>query len=140
MRASHPSDSWQYAGDPFQRAIEPELAEKFVPVEPLARRLTRRGEYAQRDRKIEPPTVFGQVGRREIHRDASSRKFESGIGQRGPHSLFTFANRGGRQTDDGENRQPGAEVHFNRNRRRAQANLRPAGNARQAHGRQRFAE
>jgi hypothetical protein len=66
-------------------------------------------QQRQRDRQIEAAALFGQLGRRQVDRDASGRKRIAGIQQRRAHALAALAHHGSRQTDDGEIRQATAD-------------------------------
>jgi hypothetical protein len=114
-----------------QLAGEAEFAEQFERCGDFrARRHLRRSEQdADGDGEIEAPAILRQIGRCEVHGDATGRKLVARIHEGGAHAFFAFFDLGGRQTDDGEGRQPCAEMHFDVDRRRSEAVLRATGHS-----------
>ena len=81
----------QHAGDRRQLRIERQFAERDI-VRHLARRQhAHRGQQSQRDGQIVVAAFLGQIGRRQIHRDALIGQRQSDGRKRGAHALLAFA-------------------------------------------------
>ena len=86
------------------------------------------GQDAERDRQVEAAGLLGQVGRRQVDRDALVvREREAAVGQRGAHTLARLLDLGVGQTDQREARQAVGQVHFDLHGGRVQAIERAAG-------------
>src|SRR5690554_1300383 len=75
--------------------------------------LAGREQNAQRDREIEPPGVFGQVGRRQIYGNSPRGKVVAAGMQRRAYPLARFSDPSVGQTYDDERWQARAHVNFN---------------------------
>ena len=80
----------QRTADRPQFARQRQLAGKFVLVELIGRHLARCRQYAERNRQIEAPGFLGEIGRRQIDRDAACRKLETGVLQRRAYAVLRF--------------------------------------------------
>ena len=116
----------QRAADRAQVAGERKLSGELVSGQWPRGKLAGRHEDAQRDRQIEAPGFFRQVGRRQVDRDFPARKFELGVLQCGPHALPAFLDFGIRQTDQVEGGQTRREMDLDRDRRRIETGKGPA--------------
>ena len=76
------------------------------------------GEDTQRNRQIVAPAFLGQIGGRQIDRNAPHRKFEVGSLQGRAHPILRLFDLGLRQTNDGERRQAVGQMRFHGNQRR----------------------
>jgi hypothetical protein len=93
-------------------AFQADFADDHLVAQSFIGELAAGRENAERDGKIEGGAVFPDIGRREIHRDATKGEGKTGIGQRGAHSLSAFLHRTLRQADGGERWQPVRDVHL----------------------------
>ena len=93
-------------------ALETQLADDEIAVEPPGRELAAGEQDAERDREIERRACLRAIRGREIARDALERERESRAGERGGHPLSAFLYGALRQTDRGERRQPVGEVNL----------------------------
>ena len=64
------------SGDGTEPAVEGELSDRGVPCQRSLRKLARRGEDGERDRKIESRALLPQIGGREVDRDPPERPLE----------------------------------------------------------------
>ena len=94
------------------RAVEAELADECVIVEPCRRQLVGGRQDADGDCEIETRTGFGQTGRREVDGETTLRPLLVARQQRRPHSVARFAARGTGKPDDGVRGQPAGRVNF----------------------------
>ena len=122
-----PPDRPQFTG-------ERKLAHQFDSLEYFRRDACAGAQDADRDRQIESPRPFRQIGRRKIDRDPPVGKFEAFLQQCCAHPFTAFANLGVRQADDVKRRQAVGEMHFNRDRRCLDTDQTAAANDRQRHG------
>ena len=102
----------QHAGDPQDRAIERQLAERQIALGGIARERAHADQQRERDRQIEVAALLGQVGGRQIDRDALGRQAEPERPERAAHPLAQFGDRLVGQADEGERRQAGADLHL----------------------------
>jgi len=120
-------------------AYRPELAGqreftgKFLAGECFRWQLSARRENAERDWQVEAARVLRQFRRREIHGDASRRKFEVPVVERCPHAIACFAHFGVGQADDVKRRQSRPQVNFDRHFGRVDAYKRAARHGRDSH-------
>ncbi len=98
----------QHARDRQHRAIERELAERQVALHRIRRHGAHADQQAERDRQVEMAALLGEIGRREVDRDALGRQAEAHRAERAPDPLARFGDRLVGQPDHGERRQPGA--------------------------------
>ncbi len=101
-----------------QLAAERQLAIQFDAREGPRRQSLRRHENADRDGEVEPAAFLGQVGRREVHRDAACRKLVATIGQRRTHPVLALLDRGFEQADHRKGWQARPDVDFDPHQRR----------------------
>ena len=83
--------------------------------------LARGGENAQGDGQVEAAALLGQVGRCQVHGDASVGKGKVRIEDGAAHPVLAFADRGFRQADDVKGRQAVGEVGLDLDQRRFHA-------------------
>jgi len=92
-----------------------------MPGQPAGVELSARGQDAKRDRQVEAARVLGQVGRRQVDRDALvAREFEAGILDRRAHPLARFLDLGVGQPDQREAGQAVGQMHLDLHRSRLQ--------------------
>jgi hypothetical protein len=108
-----------------QVAGEREFAGEFVGIQPGRLDLFRGDQDAERDRQVETAGFLGQVGRGEVHGDAPLRELEAAVLDRGAHAVAGFLDFGVGQADQGEGRQAGGEMDFDRDFRGRKARQRP---------------
>ena len=108
----------QQSARAVQLAAQRQLAIEFDAREWPRRQSLRRHENADRDGEVEPASFLGQVGRREVDRDAARRKLVAAIGQRRAHPVLALLDRGFEQPDHREGRQAGPDVDFDPHQRR----------------------
>ena len=77
-----------------------QLAQEFVFTQRIAIDLATGGEDAERNGKIEPTAILGQVGGRKIHGDAARGAFKLRTEDGGAHAITGFAYRRFRQAHD----------------------------------------
>jgi len=123
----------QHAIDRPQFPAERKLADAFELQKLGARNLTGSRQNAERDRKIEAPAFLRQIGRRQIDRDALSRKLESRVLNRAAHPVLAFLDRRFRQPDDIQRRQAVRDIDLDHHQRRFDAGAPAAVNDRQSH-------
>ena len=102
----------QDAGHAHQRAIEGQLAENDVALDALAGDHAQRGEQADGDRQVVMAAFLGEIGGREVDRDALRRQREPERTERRPHPLPAFAHRLVGQADQGEAEITGRHQHL----------------------------
>ena len=96
----------QHAGARHHPAIERQLADRDPVAQLLGVGDAHRREQGEGDRQVIVRAVLGQVGGREVHRDALGRQGKAHGGERGLHALAALAHGLVRQADDVEARQP----------------------------------
>jgi hypothetical protein len=102
----------QHAGDRRDRAIERQLAEHHVIVERIGRNGADRRHQAERDRQIVVAAFLGQIGRREVDRDAARRQREAGGGERRAHAVARLGDGLVAKPDDVEGGQARRDLHL----------------------------
>ena len=127
----------QYAINGTQFAGQCQLADEFIVVQRLRIDGAVGRQNAERKRQIETAAVFGQIGRRQIDRDAPIGKLQLRAGDGGAHTVAAFAHRRFRQTDHIEDRQAGGEIHLNAHSRGLHAGFSPAVDQCKRHGKPR---
>jgi hypothetical protein len=111
-----------------QFTAQPEFTEELEAGQLDPRlQLSRGHEDAERNGQVEAPAVLGEVGGCEIDGDAACGQLEAGIDESGADALLALLHLGAGEADDAEAGQPAAQMHLDRDRRRLQRNLRPAG-------------
>ena len=99
----------QDAVDGSQRPLERELTEEHIPVE-RGFELPGRLEDTDGNGEVEERSLLAEVGGRQVHRDAVSRKVEACIPDGALDTLARFLDGGVRQPHDGEHRQAVGDV------------------------------
>jgi hypothetical protein len=74
-------------------AVEPELPDAGVRLEPLGRHLRRRREHGERDREIEARSLLAERGGREVDRDRAARPLEERRVDAAPHAVLRLLAR-----------------------------------------------
>src|ERR1022692_1300965 len=74
--------------------------------------LTGSNEDPDGDREVESTAFLGQVGGRQVDRDAPRRKLEIGVDERRPHTILALLHHDFGETDDVEGRESRADVDF----------------------------
>ncbi|MDT4855593.1 hypothetical protein FQZ97_899540 [compost metagenome] len=111
-----------------------ELACEFPARQPRGVDLAAGGQDAQRDRQVEAPRVLGQVGRRQVHRDALvGRELQPGVGDGRAHAFAGFLHLGVGQAHQREAGQAVGQVDFDLHGPRVQAEQGAAAHQRQTH-------
>jgi hypothetical protein len=103
---------------PPQLSAQRQLAGEFVTIELPDRDLFRRRQNPQCDGQIETTAFLRQLRRRQIDRDASRRKFETAIEDRGANTLAALLHLGFGQPDNSEGRQAIGQIDLHGNGRR----------------------
>ena len=108
----------QCAIDRADLAIESQLADELEALQVCREDLLGvRGEDTERDREVIAAAVLGQVGRRQVDRQAPGRgKAKAGIGDGPVHAIAALAHRGFGQTDDREARHAVGEIDLDHHR------------------------
>jgi len=109
------------AANRADRAGERQLADEFEFVERIRRDLLARRKDADGDRQVEAARGLRQVGRREVDGETPVREVEAGVQQRCAHAIAALAHFGFGKTDDVEGRQSDADVDFDADRGRIEA-------------------
>ena len=102
----------QHAGDRRNGTVKIEFAQHGEAGECVGWNGADRGHQAERDRQVVMAAFLGQVGGREIDRDAARRQRQPGGDHGGAHALLGFRDGFVRQTDDIEGRQAGRDLHL----------------------------
>ena len=143
-RHDHPASSLfgsecgrQYTIDGAQFAGQRQFADEFILVQCLRIDGAVGCQNAECQRQIETAAVFGQIGRRQIDRDAPVGKLQLRAGDGGTDAVAAFTHRRFRQTDHVEDRQPGGEIDFNAHSRGLHAGFSPAVDQCKRHGKPR---
>ena len=113
-RAAHHRQRAAYRA---QLSRQRKLAREFIIGEIASGHLAGRREYAQRNRQVEAPAFFRQIGRRQINGDVPRRKFEARILQCGAYAVFRLFDFRFGQANDGKTRQPVGEMGLDRDER-----------------------
>jgi len=117
--ASGVANAWHRSTNGPQLPIQRELSETErgdVHVQ-----LPARAEDPEGDRELEAGTFLATLGRREIHRDSTERKLESGVPHRGAHALPRFLHRGVGEPDHDQGRQAVRDVDLDGDERGLEA-------------------
>ena len=102
----------QDAGDRRQRSVEGQLAERRVAGDLVRRHHPLAASRPKRDGQVEVAALLGQIGGRQVDRDALGRQGQAYGGQGGAHPLAALGDRLVGQADDGEGRQSGRHLHL----------------------------
>ena len=114
---------------------ERQLSRKFPAGQPRGIDLPAGRQDAQGNRQVKTPTVFGQIGWREIDGDALvGGEFQPAVGNRTAHALPRLFDFNLGQPHQSEAGQSVGQMHFHGDRRRLQPQKRPALHAGQTHG------
>jgi hypothetical protein len=95
-----------------QIARQRKLAGELEGVERIGLQLPAGRQDAQRNRQVETAGLLGQIGGRQVDRDAPVGKFELAVEQCRAHALAALADFGIGQPDDIEGGQAVREVDF----------------------------
>ncbi len=107
----------QRTPDRAQGAAERELAGKFVAGQRGAVDLAAGGQNAERNRQIEAPRLFGQIGRRQVDCDALVvRPIEPGVQNGRAHPLARLLHLGIGQPHQRQAGQAVGQMHFHAHR------------------------
>jgi len=120
----------QHAGDAGDRAIERQLAEHDVALQRVGRQHADRRHQRQRDRQVVVAAFLGEVGGREVHRDAPGRQREPQRRQRRAHAFAAFADRLVGQADERKRRHARRDLHLHVDRHHVDALKRHRANPR----------
>ena len=105
-----------------QFARQRQLAGELIAGQPAGIDLSAGGQDAQRDGQVEAARVLGQVGRREVDRDALVvRELQPAVLQRRAHPLARFLHFHVGQPDQREAGQAVGQMHLDRDGRSLQA-------------------
>lgn len=104
----------QHAFDRAHPARQGQLTDQFEPVQFVSRQLGAGGQDADRDGEVEARALFGDVGRRQVDRDAARREFEAAVDQGAAHAIARLLNRLLWQANDVECGQAVGEVGLHR--------------------------
>ena len=83
----------QHAGDAQDRAVQRQLAERQVALGRIRGHGTHADQQRQRDRQIEVAALLGEIGGREIDRDALGRQAEAERARRCARSATALSGR-----------------------------------------------
>ena len=92
----------EHAADRTQPTVQPQLADRRMAGQPLRRDLASRSQYGQRNRKVEPRTLFAQLGRREIDGDPAHRPLQGGRPDPAAHAFLRLLAGAIGEADDRE--------------------------------------
>ena len=115
----------QRALDTLDAPVEREFAEHQIGAQ--ARAILQhvlRGENSERERKIERRAFLARVGGREVDSHLARREIEAGIFQRRLDAIERLLDRALGQADQPMRRHSGADVDFDFDRKRVNANQR----------------
>ena len=93
-------------------AVERQLADGRVPMQPLARDLVRRREHREGDGQVEAGAFLAQARRREVHRDPVPRPLETCRSHARPHAMLRLLARAVGEADDREAGQAALDVRL----------------------------
>ena len=102
----------QRARDGGDRAVERQFAQHAETLDGVAGDGARRRHQPERDRKIVMAAFLGEVGGSEIDGDALRRQRQADGVQRAAHPLAAFRHGLVGEADNGEVRQPWADLHL----------------------------
>jgi len=102
----------QYTGHRRDRSIEAEFAEHREAAQRIRPNGADRRHQAERDRQIVVTALLRQIGWREIDRDSPRRQCETRGDQRRANPFAGLGDRLVGQSDDGESRQAGRDLHL----------------------------
>ena len=110
--ALHGEGHGQRAAHRPQLARQRQLARELETVQLFAPDLARSGQDAERDRQVEAARFLGQVGGRQVDRDAPCGHVEARVLQGRAHAVLGFAHFGIGKADDGHGGQAVGQVNF----------------------------
>lgn len=94
---------------------------EFIFTKPVGWNLAAGGKNTDRNRQVKMTSRLGQIGRRQIYRDAPVRVFKSGDCQRGANPIAGFAHFCFCQPHDIAGRQAVGKMNFDCNRTRCKS-------------------
>ncbi|OPZ66476.1 MAG: hypothetical protein BWY83_02873 [bacterium ADurb.Bin478] len=92
----------QSAMNGTQTAVQTQLAQQDILLQPVRMDSFQRGQYADSHRQIKGSALFADIRRRQIDRDPFSRQIKAGVFDRCLHPLLGFANCAIRQSHSDE--------------------------------------
>ena len=116
----------QRAANRAQTARQRQFARKLVTRQIVRVHLPARRQNANRNRQIKPPRLFGQIGRRKVHRDFLRGKRKAALQNRRAHTVSAFFHFSVGQPHNVKLRQAIGKMRFHLHQRRIHAAKRTA--------------
>ena len=116
----------QRAANWAQTARQCQFARKFITRQIIRVHLPARRQNANRNRQIKPPRLFGQIGRRKVHRDFLRGKGKTALQNRRAHTVSAFFHFGVGQPHNVKLWQTIGKMRFHLHQRRIHAAKRTA--------------